>query len=401
MSPDLLPFDIIALIIDIVGERNDADLLKELSLVSHSFHQICSKHLFANIELHSAQANPRRASSKKGLVKLLKSRPEVVKYIQKLEYDVTHKDNDDDLLSPILSSVLPTFSRLNSLTIAYRKEWDKMIPSLRSAFLYLMRLPTINHIDLSFIRNFPLSSLTQSVNLLRLDINYLYGSDSLEEDASPEIVAEMMPKIRKFHTSTSSELTTKLLRAKLRDGRPAFNFMDLRRFSIFIGGFEDEQNIRYLLQKAKLLENLRLSVGEGQSLEGFLSPGARNIKDLDLSVFLWAGNSIFLGGTCEELEALERHNMLEAFTLRVEINSDDSISTEGFIGSIFEKVENILVKPGWSALRRVSFKLLTSGWDQGIATRLCEALQSLPDKYLSHLSKLESVTFDYQAYGRD
>ena len=93
--------------------------------------------------------------------------------------------------------------------------------------------------------------------------------------------------------------------------------------------------------------------------------------------------------------------MLEAFTLRVEINSDDSISTESFIGSIFEKVENILVKPGWSALRRVSFKLLTSGWDQGIATRLCEALQSLPDKYLSHLSKLESVTFDYQAYGRD
>ena len=400
MSPDL-PFDIIALIIDIVGERKDTDLLKELSLVSHSFHQICSKHLFATIELHSAQANPRRASSKKGLVKLLKSRPEVVKYIQKLEYDVTHNDNDDDLLSPILSSVLPTFSRLDSLTIAYRKEWDKMIPSLRSAFLYLMRLPTINHIDLSFIRNFPLSSLTQSVNLLRLDINYLYGSDSLEEDASPEIVAEMMPKIRKFHTSTSSELTTKLLRAKLRDGRPAFNFMDLRRFSIFIRGFEDEQNIRYLLQKAKLLESLRLSVGEGQSLEGLRSPGARNIKDLDLSLFLWAGNSIFLGGTCEELEALAGHNMLEAFTLLVEINSDDSISTEGFIGSIFEKVENILVKPGWSALRRVSFKLLTSGWDQGIATRLCEALQSLPDKYLSHLSKLESVTFDYQAYGRD
>ena len=60
MSPDL-PFDIIALIVDIVGERNDTDLLKELALVSHSFLQICSKHLFANIELHSAQANPRRA----------------------------------------------------------------------------------------------------------------------------------------------------------------------------------------------------------------------------------------------------------------------------------------------------------------------------------------------------
>ena len=45
-----LPFDIIALVIDIVGENNDANFLKELALVSHSFLQICSKQLFATIE---------------------------------------------------------------------------------------------------------------------------------------------------------------------------------------------------------------------------------------------------------------------------------------------------------------------------------------------------------------
>ena len=43
MSPTR-PFDIIALIIDIVGANNDTDLLKEFALVSYSFHQICSKH---------------------------------------------------------------------------------------------------------------------------------------------------------------------------------------------------------------------------------------------------------------------------------------------------------------------------------------------------------------------
>ena len=36
----VLPFDIIALIIDIVGENQDTNLLKELALVSHSFLQI-------------------------------------------------------------------------------------------------------------------------------------------------------------------------------------------------------------------------------------------------------------------------------------------------------------------------------------------------------------------------
>ena len=68
----VLPFDIIALIIDIVGEDKDTNLLKQLALVSHSFLQICNKHLFATVELRDAF--PTRpgpiASSKKGFVKL-------------------------------------------------------------------------------------------------------------------------------------------------------------------------------------------------------------------------------------------------------------------------------------------------------------------------------------------
>ena len=151
--PTELPFDIIALIIDIVGESKDTDLLKELALVSHSFHQICSNHLFAIIELHSAQANPLCPSSKKGFVKLLKSRPDVVKYIRKLKYIVIYNEDDDHLLSCTLLNFLPAFSRLDSFTIiaaGSHRDWNRLNPSLTSAFLYLMHLPTINHIDLSY-----------------------------------------------------------------------------------------------------------------------------------------------------------------------------------------------------------------------------------------------------------
>jgi hypothetical protein len=49
---------------------------------------------------------------------------------------------------------------------------------------------------------------------------------------SPEIIEMMMPKIREFHTSGSTLPTTKLLRAKTQDGRPVFNFMDLRQLSM-------------------------------------------------------------------------------------------------------------------------------------------------------------------------
>ena len=173
MSP-VLPFDIIALIIDTVGENKDTNLLKELALVSYSFLQICSKYLFATVELHNANPSYHLASSKKGFAKLLKSRPDVVKHIRKLTYYVTYNiDIDDHLLSPLLLNFLPTFSCLNCLTIDALWDWNMLDSSLKSAFLQLMHLPTINHIDLSNILDFPLSSLTPSVNLHRLDIFHL------------------------------------------------------------------------------------------------------------------------------------------------------------------------------------------------------------------------------------
>src|SRR5882762_7886450 len=85
----VLPYDIIAQIIDIVGENDDMNVIKELALVSHSVNQICSKHLFATVSLHN-DVPMRQESSKKGFVELLERRPEVVKYIRKLIYKVEH-----------------------------------------------------------------------------------------------------------------------------------------------------------------------------------------------------------------------------------------------------------------------------------------------------------------------
>ena len=185
-----------------------------------------------------------------------------------------------------------------------------------------------------------------------------------------------MPKIREFHTSRCPVLTTKLLHAKRQDGRPAFNFTDLRRLSIC---FQDERNIRYLLQNAKLLEQLYLLVQRGWSLVGLrdtLSPIARTLKVLDLTVSL--------AGLCEELEAMAGHNMLETLSLEVGVDGHEPVHLIGFI---IHNVGKVLVKPGWPALSRVSIKVsiaccLVSRED---STKLTEALQSLPDKYLSHL----------------
>ena len=388
MSP-VLPFDIYALIIDVVGENKDTRLLKKLALVSHSFHQICIKHLFANVELH--------AYSKKGFVTLLKSRPNIVDYILKLTYKVSGNNNGDDhLLSPILSNFLPTTSRLNCLSInAVGQDWNTLDSSLTSAFLHLISLPTINHIDLSFIRNFPLSSLTLSVNLLRLDMSLCFHYPE-EDSFFKTIQSEMFPKIRVFHTSNSDLLTMKLLDVKGQDGRPVFNFMDLRQLSISFFCVADYLNIQCLLGKAKLLERLHLSVGIGLSLVGVFSTGARTLKSLDLTVPLFQDNLPPLAELYDELEAMVGHNTLEVLSLKVCVEAHHRDYSA--IGSTIQKVENILVKPGWSALRQVSFKLPIRYRCHGEDPEFIKALQSLPDKYLSHLSKLESVAFNYSAY---
>ena len=408
MMLPVLPFETIELIIEAVGENKDINLLKELALVSHSFHQVCSKHLFATVELHDAVPRRHVASSKKGFVKLLNIRPDVVKYIRKLTYKMEYYypqsssiHNDDELLSPILPNFLRTIPSLNHLIITPSEwlDWNELNSSLTSAFLHLMRLPTVNHIDLSLITNFPLSSFTPSVNLHRLEILCVLPSDPIREDGEPEdgpfefVQSGMMPKLREFHTSGSDLMAKQLLLAKGQDGLPAFNFIDLIGLSM---PFErDDRNIRYILQNTRLLEKLHLRIGSDRSLvelHEILSPSARTLKVLDLTVFLYGGGSVFLGGICEELEALAGQNMLEALSLRV--IADSYYETADFIGSTIQKVEGVLVKPGWSALRKVSFKLEV-GCVSSERAKFSESLQSLPDKYLSHLSKLDSVAFNY------
>jgi len=90
---------------------------------------------------------------------------------------------------------------------------------------------------------------------------------------------------------------------------------------------------------------------------------------------------------------LAGHNILESLSFEVLVSGNQ---TEDFIGSIMQKMEKVLVKPGWSALKQVSLKVSIIASEN--FPELFHALRSLPDKYFSHLSKLESVVFNYSTY---
>ena len=148
-----------------------------------------------------------------------------------------------------------------------------------------------------------------------------------------------------------------------------------------------------------------LSTAFNQTFKGLhdvLSAGAGTLKALNLTLFLDGNfndtrvNRPF-EGLSEELEAMAGNNMLESLSLRVQMNRYEKADV---IGSIIQNVEKVLVKPGWSSLRQVSIKVpVACCKKKNTCAKLAEELQSLlPDKYLSHLSKLESVTLNVSSY---
>jgi hypothetical protein len=111
---------------------------------------------------------------------------------------------------------------------------------------------------------------------------------------------------------------------------------------------------------------------------GLLPLSAHTINFLDLAAPLVDYTlGLPLAGLCEELEAMAGHNILEALSILIRV---DRLETKESIGSIIQKVGKVLVKPGWSALRHVSFKVSIAccGMPRDYIVELLE-LQSLPD----------------------
>ena len=181
----------------------------------------------------------------------------------------------------------------------------------------------------------------------------------------------------------------------MQDGQPAFNLMDLRRLTLSSVWFDDEENLRYLLQNAKSLEKLHLYIAHENlwGLHDILSLSPRTLKVFDLSLSLSYAVCLALTGPGGDFETMAGRNMLEALFCELQVDGNASVDA---LGSILRRVEEVLMKPGWPALRQVSFNVEIL--PLGDSVSLSEALQSLPDKYLSHLPKHESIAFNFSAY---
>lgn len=166
MMPISIPQDVINNIVDEL--KGDKRTLATSSLVSRSLREPCRKHLFARIELDS-----RRMRKVKGLYSILSYNPGIGLYVRHL-----HLVMHDASSGRELPSILQTLGQLRSLCwqVAQMEPlpWTTLDRFLKTTVMELLQSSTLVHIDISHVKDFPISLLARSSHLKELTLSDVF-----------------------------------------------------------------------------------------------------------------------------------------------------------------------------------------------------------------------------------
>jgi len=249
----VIPFDVYGLIIDSLAE-DDEELttMRACSLVSRAFLPLARKYIFASVKINNPLAT---SPSLDRFVLLIEHNPKIGDYVRKFDYCLAAHDH--------IPHTLGKLTKLRSLTIWHHTEnklvWRTNWP-MRSALLHLMQLPTLNHLKLRWITNFPVSDLIHSSSLKHLEIEYI---NFAAKDIVPSSTTPLPRKsvcLREYSAGLrSASATKKLVEAKRPDGLPIVDFTALTRVTANFDDQEDINAIRPIFIQAKQLEEIDLT----------------------------------------------------------------------------------------------------------------------------------------------
>jgi len=250
----VIPLDVYGLIIDSLAE-DDEELttMRACSLVSRAFLPLSRKHIFASVDINNPGSTSPRINT---FVHLIERNPEIGEYVRKFDYCIATHDHT----FPI-PRTLSKLTRLKSLTLCYHREntlvWRTDCP-IHSALLHLMQLPTLSHLKLRWIKNFPVSDLIHSSSLKHLDIEY---TEFAQEDVVPPTTP--LPRtsvfLRKYSVGVRSRSIQKLVEAKRPDGLPVVDFTELTKVTANFDDQEDINGIQPIFVQAEQLKEIDLT----------------------------------------------------------------------------------------------------------------------------------------------
>lgn len=264
-KPAKLLLDVLGYIADVLGadrkrptdwrmkDLSRVDALKKLSLTCKFMVPICRRHLFANIIFSFS-------GERTGLSEFLLSHPIIAThYAKSLDLDARQPLStlDYDLLRIMADS-----SSLTSIEIS-SADWNALPDEKRSAFLSLIKVPTLRHLTLERIVNFPASAFSLCCGLTTLalyEIYHLAPPGTNDGMQSPKITT-----LISFHHSDRDKYNDSLATLMSPVGRDTASaagsiivFDHLKKVSLKISTPAEFSRLCKLLERAVDLERLRI-----------------------------------------------------------------------------------------------------------------------------------------------
>ncbi|KAH9481164.1 hypothetical protein JR316_0005684 [Psilocybe cubensis] len=185
--PRILPYDVIADIVDIIAcptTPSSICNLKLISLVNTMFLHHCRKYLFGSISLDLGVWDTKHLDC---FVVLINNHPHIANYVRELCFTTINKKYE---ISPEQRSAFMKLSNLKTLTLCskeltafdrlkWRVNWRLLESSTRSMFVDLIQSPTLANLVLNNVTNFNVFHLLPRTALETLSLVY-FGCPDLE-----------------------------------------------------------------------------------------------------------------------------------------------------------------------------------------------------------------------------
>ena len=238
----IIPFDIIENIVEILDEEKDHQVVKAISRTCRSLLHLCRKHIFHSIQVrmeNDVWTNIKSTlPSFLALEQLLLESPVIGQYVRELHIDIIQESHS---WPPYSFEQAPRhLKKLNSLNVdlacylpTNSRDWNNFPSSIQRSLLNLMNLPTLHHLELSGMENFPISNLIPGPYLTDLSAANLDISAEHGEAASSPLQEPMQLEVLDIEISSSQMLS--LLAARCPDGRPLLDLTGIKTINIRFG----------------------------------------------------------------------------------------------------------------------------------------------------------------------
>jgi len=335
--------------------------------------------------------------------RLLLETPAIAKYIRHLDIRIMRQEI---ICRPYAGSeylfgqVPRQLTRLQSLAIwpshYPHNDWNNNSSSMQRSLLNLMHLPTLSHLNLGWISNFPISDLITCTNLKHLSVQEFHITGEDEQAASSLLHKPI--QLQAFHISIlkSGPEALRLLTVRCSDGRPVLDIVGLKKIGVGVHNIEHVHPIREIFRISQQLTDIRIEAADvcfrAMELAKTITPSLRTLRRLELVILIdGVSDPDPLVGLCDELENVLGKNRLESLEIKIEVSTDEDCQT----GDEWGRLEKVLLKSGWPMLKHVSLDIVMFVYSRLEDGPFEIALENLPQTQFTGLVSSKNLDFRF------